>query len=136
MIDRDGDWLRVIYGAGIDGPGRRAGVARSEVRVRQSPTELELDHAAEQERRIRVAVVPSRPGLGWKLYLCDLADRPAGAPESRVRWRLEPGTWQPLAGVRPCVAEGRGRVLLDVVVRVELEATARPRLRFVAEACD
>jgi hypothetical protein len=132
MTDRDGDWLRVIYGAGVD-RAAPVDVARREIRVRQSPTELDLDSASPQDHRIRVAVVPSRPGLAWSLYLCDLTERPTGSAGSRVWWRLEPGIWQPLRGVRPCVATGRGRVLLDVVVRVDREATDRPRLRFIAE---
>lgn len=127
------DWLEVVYGAGLDVEWDRDLGTRTEIRVRVAPG-LE-DLPAGEIRRIRVTVSPSDPGLWWRLYLRDFGLGPGAARRSRVWWRAYPGTWQPLGGTRQCVAEGRGRVRVDVSVRVEpWAADAAPRLRFVAEA--
>ena len=125
------DWLEVVYGAGLDPKWDREPGARAEIRVRAAPG-LE-DLAPGEVRRIRVTVTPTDPILWWRLFLRDIGEAPADR-RSRVWWRAYPGTWQPLDGARQCVAEGRGRVRVDVSVRVEpWESDADPQLRFVAE---
>ena len=127
------DWLKVVYGRGLDAdaPGPRP--PRTEVTVRQAPSELNLVRAPGRQQRVRVTVVPSDPRGRWSLWLRDFGAGPGDAPTARVWWRIEPGTWQPFGGVRQCVAEGRGRVRLDVSLRLEGRAAAPPRLRFEAE---
>ncbi|MFO7893911.1 MAG: hypothetical protein R6U63_09260 [Longimicrobiales bacterium] len=127
------DWLEVVYGAGLDVGRGGAGGARAEIRVRESPALAALEPG--QEHRIRVTVAPSDPGLTWRLYLRDFGPGPGQVRGDRVWWRIDPGTWQPLGGTRQCVAEGRGRVRVDLSVRVERsESGVAPRLRFVAES--
>ena len=132
------DWLKVVYRGGIEPAGRRPAAAHMEIAVRQTPSEIDLSGGV--ERRVRVTVVPSEPGLRWRLFLRDFDRGPGDAARHRIWWRLDPGTWQPLGGTRTCVAEGRGRVRLDVCLRQDQRAgepeveTARPRLRFVAES--
>ena len=125
-----GDWLNVVYRAGLEAVRSDRRGTPAEIRVRAAPG-LE-DFTAGETRRIRVTVAPSEPGLRWKLYLRDSGRGPGEARESEVWWRAYPGTWQPLGGAGQCVAEGRGRVRVDVSVQVERGGT--PRLRFVAEA--
>lgn len=132
MRYRTDDWLEVVYGSGLDvdwGPARRPS---TELRVRAAPG---TDHLPPGEvRRIRVTVSPSDPRLDWRLYL-QRADRAGSAPErGRVWWRVYPGTWQPLSAARECVAEGRGRVRVDVSIRIDgWDEGSPPRLQFVAE---
>lgn len=128
------DWLRVVYGRGLD-PETDAGKTPSsrEIVVRQAPRELDLGSAPRREQLVRVTVLPSDPAQRWALWLVEL-----GAAEmdgtSRIWWRVEPGTWQPLGATGQCVAEGRGRVRLDVSLRLRGRAPATaPELRFVAE---
>lgn len=130
------DWLRVVYGSGLEARRPSRPSAAVEITVRQSPPDLDPVHAPGGEQRVRVTVVPSEPGTHWSLYLRDFGPGPGEAAERRVWWRLEPGSWQPLGGTRQCVAKGRGRIRLDVQVRVEHDPTSgtvAPRLRFVAE---
>jgi len=132
------DWMSVVYGSGLGGgsPPERGGAA-TEIRVRHSPSDLDPGSAPGGEQRVRVTVVPSEPALQWVLYLRDVGPGPGEAPVARLWWRVEPGTWQPLGGTRQRVAEGRGRVRLDVELRVNPDlpdGTSRPRLRFVAES--
>lgn len=129
------DWLRVVYGSAIGGRPSSAGGATG-IHVRQSPAVVDPAQAPGGEQRVRITVVPTEPGLGWSLYLRDFGPGPGEAPTTRVAWRVEPGTWQPLAGTRQCVAQGRGRVRLDVSLRVTPTAQPGPppRLRFVAES--
>lgn len=130
------DWLRVVYGPGLAARPPASSSAATEIAVRQSPPELDPVRAPGGEQRVRVTVVPSEPGIHWSLYLRDFGPGPGEAAERRVWWRLEPGSWQPLGGTRQCVAKGRGRVRLDVRVRVEHDpdsGAVAPRLRFVAE---
>lgn len=134
MRDGTRDWLEVVYGAGLDIGGGGRGAAAAEIVVRQTPA-LTVAGGGGEEQRLRVTVAPSDPGQTWRLYLRDLGADPGEGPAGRVWWRVEPGTWQPLVGARQCVAEGRGRVRMDVAMRVEpTSAGAAPRLRFVAEA--
>jgi hypothetical protein len=133
---RDGmrDWLKVVYGAGLEIGGGDEGIGTAEIAVRQSG-DLSAGSEHGEERRVRVTVAPSDPGQSWRLYLRDLGPGPSSTGGGRVWWRVEPGTWQPLGGTRQCVAEGRGRVRMDVVVRLESTASGgAPRLRLVAEA--
>lgn len=129
------DWLRVVYGSANGGRPASVGEATG-IHVRQSPTVVDPTRAPGGEQRVRITVVPAEPGLSWSLYLRDFGPGPEEAPATRVLWRVEPGTWQPLAGTQQCVARGRGRVRLDVSLRVNLAAQAGPppRLRFVAES--
>jgi hypothetical protein len=127
------DWLRVVYGRGLEpDPTAVPRSALTEIAVRQTPSDLDLAEA-EGEQRVRVTVAPSDRAQSWTLWLRDFAPGPADAPTSRVWWRVEPGTWQPLGGTRQCVAEGRGRIRLDVSLRLEGRPAMLPRLRFVAE---
>ena len=126
-----GDWLKVVYRAGLETVRSVGRATPAEIRVRSAPGLEGL--TAGEVRRIRVTVAPSEPGLSWKLYLRNFDRGPAEAGGSRIWWRAYPGTWQPLGGTRRCVAEGRGRVRVDVSVRVD-RADGNPRLRFVAEA--
>ncbi len=126
------DWLKVVYGAGLDVDWDRSPGTRTEIRVRAAPAVSDL--APDQTHRIRVTVSPSDPGLWWRLYLRDFSAGPGHIRRSRVWWRAYPGTWQPLGGTRQCVAEGRGRTRVDVSVRVESwDGGSSPELRFVAE---
>lgn len=127
------DWLEVVYGAGLDVDWDRSPGTHTEIRVRSAP---ELGVLAPGEaHRVRVTVSPSDPSLRWRLYLRDFGIGPGGARRSRVWWRAYPGTWQPLGGTRQCVAEGRGRIRVDVSLRVEpWNEGGGPELRFVAEA--
>ena len=126
------DWLEVVYGAGLELESDRDPEARAEVRVRAAPG-LE-DLAPGEVRRIRVTVTPTDPKLWWQLFLRDVGEAAGESRRSRIWWRAYPGTWQPLDGARECVAEGRGRVRVDVSVRVEpWGSDADPDLRFVAE---
>ena len=127
------DWLRVVYGRGIEGgAGPPPLPGRTEITVRQTPPELDLRSSRSREQRVRVTVVPSRSAQPWTLWLRDFGPRAGEAP-GRVWWRVEPGTWQPLGGTRQCVAEGRGRVRLDISLRLDGRPAVSPRLRFVAE---
>lgn len=128
-----GDWLEVVYGAGLDVNWAGGQPARAEIRVRAAPG---LDGLAPHEvHRIRVTVAPSDPALSWRLFLGDLSMTPGDPRAIQVWWRAYPGTWQPLGGMRRCVAEGRGRVRVDVSVRIEpAEGSPPPHLRFVAES--
>lgn len=133
MRDGTRDWLKVVYGAGLE-IGSGGGAA--ELTVRQVP-ELSVVGGREGAQWVRVTVAPSDPGQSWRLYLRDFGRGPGEARGGRVWWRVDPGTWQPLGGTRQCVAEGRGRVRMDVMVRVESAAVgARPKLGFVAEAVE
>lgn len=127
------DWLEVVYGAGLDVEWDREPGTRTELRVRVAPG---LEGLAPGEvHRIRVTVAPSNPAVWWRLFLRDFGPGPGEARGSRVWWRVEPGTWQPLGGTRQCVAEGRGRVRVDASVRIEeVAAGPPPRLHFVAES--
>jgi hypothetical protein len=128
------DWLRVVYGRGLD-PEANEGEASSnhEIVVRQAPRELDLGSAPRREQLVRVTVLPSDPGQRWALWLVELAPAELDG-NSRIWWRIEPGTWQPLGPTGQCVAEGRGRVRLDVSLRLRGRAPATaPQLRFVAE---
>ncbi|HUG40070.1 MAG TPA: hypothetical protein VMM12_06285 [Longimicrobiales bacterium] len=129
------DWLRVVYGRGFEfEAGARRSASRADISVRQVPPELDLAAAPRRELRVRVTVVPSDGAGPWTLWLRDFGPDAGSSAASCVWWRLEPGTWQPLAGTRQCVAEGRGRVRLDVSLRLEGRPATLPRLRFVAEA--
>lgn len=132
------DWMSVVYGPDLGGEPPRGGEApATEISVRHSPSDLDPVSAPGGEQRVRVTVVPSEPALRWVLYLRDFGPGPGEAPAAPIWWRVEPGTWQPLGGTRQRVAEGRGRVRLDVELRVNPdlpEGTPRPRLRFVAES--
>jgi hypothetical protein len=129
------DWLEVVYGAGLDLEWDRRGT-RAEIRVRAAPNLERLTPG--EEHRIRVTVSPTDPGLWWRLYLRDFGPDPREGRRSRVWWRAYPGTWQPLGGTRQCLAEGRGRVRVDVSLRLEPDGDERSappsQLRFVAEA--
>lgn len=131
---RTSDWLRVVYGAGPepDPPPRRSG---SDIAVRQSPVNVELGRER-GEHRVRLTVIPDRPGTSWTLYLTDAGPAPSGGDPPRVWWRVEPGSWQPLTCARQRMAEGRGRVRLDVSLRAEVveDPAARPRLGFDVES--
>lgn len=131
------DWMSVVYGPGLGDESPRRETPTTEISVRHSPADLDPAAAPGGEQRVRVTVVPSEPALRWVLYLRDFGPGPSEAPLTQVWWRVEPGTWQPLGGTRQRVAEGKGRVRLDVELRVnpELsEGTPRSRLRFVAES--
>jgi hypothetical protein len=133
MYHRARDWLEVVYGAGLDMNWDRTPATRAEIRVRAAPGLEALPPG--EAHRIRVTVSPSDPTLWWRLYLLDFRAGTGEARRGRVWWRAYPGTWQPLGGARECVAEGRGRVRVDVTVRMEpWEGDDRPELRFVAEA--
>ncbi|HUE77280.1 MAG TPA: hypothetical protein VMM83_05005 [Longimicrobiales bacterium] len=128
------DWLRVVFGRGLE-PEPVAGVrpGGTEIAVWQMPSELNPP-ASPGEQRVRVTVAPSDRRQGWTLWLRDLArGRRDAAPRARIWWRVDPGTWQPLDGPGQCVAEGRGRIRLDISLRLEGRAGRPPRLRFVAE---
>lgn len=131
MRDGTGDWLAIVYRPGLEvGRGEGRGAAPTVV-VRQNPEIAALP--AGTRRRVRVTVVPTEPGLGWRLYLESLGVASGSEGRgARVWWRLEPGTWQPLE-TRECVAEGRGRVRVDVHVRAVEGAGPIPRFRFVAD---
>lgn len=137
-LGRHEDWLRVVYGAPAASPAAvrpRAGAEPMGIDVRQSPAVLDPGRASRGQQRVRVTVVPPGTGRAWSLYLRDLAAEAGAAVPARVSWRLEPGTWQPLAGGRQRVARGRGRVRLDVDVRLEAAGTGAhpaPRLSFTA----
>lgn len=127
------DWLHVVYGPGLEpeaGAGRRA--SRMEIAVRQTPAEVDLPRAP-GEQRVRVTVVPSDRRQGWTLWLSDYAAGSAEEAGSRIWWRVEPGTWQPLGESRQRVAEGRGRIRLDVSLRRDGGPGVPPRFRFEAE---
>lgn len=132
---RQQDWLRVVYGSARGGEAPTSGGGTG-VHVRQSPAVVDPARAPGGAQRVRVTVVPSEPALAWSLYLRDFGPGPGDAPTTRISWRVDPGTWQPLAGTRQCVAQGRGRIRLDVELRFHPPETpgAPPRLRFVAEA--
>ena len=135
LYGRDEDWLRVVYGSGVE-ERSRAGGPDSEISIRQSPSELDLARAPGGEQRVRVTVVPSDPTRGWSLYLWDFGAGPGHPSTSRVWWRVEPGPWELLVGTRQC-ATGRGRARVDIELRVERdlgENAVPPRLRFVAES--
>lgn len=128
----------MVYQGGLESADRRRGSGPTEISVRQTPSEIEPGGPG-FERLVRVTVVPSEPGLRWRLYLRDFERGPGQGSSRRVWWRIEPGTWQPLGGTRQCVAEGRGRVRLDVALRLEAQEDEKPagsrmRLRFVAES--
>ena len=128
------DWLRVVYGRGLEPEAGRGGAAsRMEIAVRQTPSFLDLAAAPRREQQVRVTVVPSDRGERWTLWLMEDGAGSAGAPVGRVWWRAAPGTWQPLTPARQCIAEGRGRVRLDVSLRLEGGEVSAPRLRFSAE---
>ena len=133
MRSHEGDWLKVVYGRGVDPRPGRPSAPRTEIAVRQTPAELDLTAAPGREHRVRVTVVPSERAQRWSLWLRDFDRGPVDAAAGRVWWRVDPGTWQPLGGARQCVAEGQGRVRLDVSLRFEGRAAVAPRLRFVAE---
>lgn len=127
------DWLRVVYGRGLEPePGARAHPGRLEISVRQVPTELDPPESPE-EQRVRLTVAPSDRRQGWTLWLRDDAPNSRVSAPPRIWWRVDPGTWQPLTGSGQCVAEGRGRIRLDVSLRLEGMPATPPRLRFVAE---
>ena len=151
MAYRTGDWLEVVYATGLETVRGWDRGASGEIRIRAAPALESLP--AGEEHRLRVTVSPSDPGVEWQLYLEDTRpdgargaeapggsgageDSEAGAGDDRVWWRAYPGTWQPLAGARQCVAEGRGRVRVNLSVRLDEDAEADPHLRLVAEAVD
>ena len=116
MGDRIGDWLDVVFGAGLDVTRANRASAATEIVVRHSLDQDVL--SARGERRVRVTVAPSDPGQRWRLYLTDYGAGAGLGRGGRVWWRAEPGTWQPLGGSRQCLAEGRGRERVDVWIRV------------------
>lgn len=137
--ERHDDWLEVVYGAEA---GRRHSLSetpRTEITVRQNPSELGLTRAPGGQQQVRVSVVPSAPNLQWRLFLRDLDAEPGRATPQGVSWRIEPDTWHRLAGPGQCVATGRGRARLDVELRIQRSRNLRaelPRLRFVAECVE
>ena len=150
MAYRTGDWLEVVYATGLETVRGWDRGAHGEIRIRAAPALESLP--AGEEHRLRVTVSPSDPEVEWRLFLEDT--RPAGPVRSgdaagsgtaaageaesgdRVWWRAYPGTWQPLTGPRQCVAEGRGRVRVNLSVRLDEDAENDPHLRLVAEAVD
>lgn len=135
------DWLRVVYGRGHD-PEAEGGESPSapEISVRQTPAELDLATAPRREQLVRVTVMPADPAQQWVLWLVELSAEGLASGDDalgrgRVWWRVDPGTWQPLGRTGQCVAEGRGRVRLDVSLRLTGRApVSASQLRFVAEA--
>lgn len=127
------DWLRVVYGRGLEPEsGARDRPGRMEIFVRHVPPELEPPESP-GEQRVRLTVAPSDRRQGWTLWLRDDAPMSRAPARRRIWWRVDPGTWQPLTGSGDCVAEGRGRIRLDVSLRLEGIPATPPRLRFVAE---
>lgn len=125
------DWLEVVYATGLETVrGWRPG-GRTEIRIREAPALESLPPWG--EHRLRVTVSPSDPRLEWRLYLMDARSGDEPPRDDRVWWRSYPGTWQPLAR-RQCVAEGRGRVRVNLSIRMDADGAEDPQLRLVAES--
>lgn len=130
-----GDWLEVVYGTGLEVIRRWGRRAPAGITVREAPSLATLSPGKEQ--RIRVTVSPSVPGTAWHLYLVDTAPESSADAEERseVWWRVYPGTWQPLTVRRQRVAEGYGRVRINLSVRLREDSMRRrPQLRFETES--
>ena len=118
------DWLDFVFGSDT----RSGRVGTMELAVYQSVAVSTLAPGAQE--RVRVTIAPSDPGQGWRLILRDGAGVHTAA-SGGVWWRVEPGTWQPV-GAGACVAAGRGRVRLDLWVRIDADAP-NPMLTLTAE---